>query len=179
LKNLRKPIGAQTREKSTKPPDWADEFDFNKAESLPELVLESVQRDDVYSEILRQARETRPKEKCEEDTDIEEPILRTKKPKGSRPASAKTSPLPPDILDLMFGPEEAIADIEQEAEKNKKCEALMSLQHSYPIILQLLGFNENLAYAISARPAIGAGYCFDLAVQAVTLFRCRAHQPQA
>jgi len=122
LKLQKESPGTMKREKPTKIPDWAGEFDLDKAENLPEATLESVQRDDVYSDILKQARETRPKGEHEEEneTDSEVPIMRTIKPKGSRPASAKTSPLPPYILDLMFGPEETAVDVEPEPEKKTK-----------------------------------------------------------
>lgn len=111
------------REKQAKVPDWAGAFDLDKAEDLPEASLESVQRDDVYSEVLKQARETRPAKKRDEEFNTAEPKAVEKKLEGSRPASAKTSPLPSYILDLMFGPEEAVTNSEPEQKKkqNKRC----------------------------------------------------------
>jgi hypothetical protein len=108
------------RKKRATHPDWVGDFDLDKAESFPEVGLESVQRDDVYAEVLKQARETRPEEKHSDKTSSEEQEAKPKKPKSSRPASAKTSPLPSYILDLMFGPEDVVADEEPEKEKKTK-----------------------------------------------------------
>ena len=108
------------REKQAKPLGWADEFELGKAESLQEASLESVQRSDVYGEVLKQARETRPQQKRDEESNPAEPETETKKPTtGSRPASAKSSPLPPYIFDLMFGSEDAIANSEPEQKKKR------------------------------------------------------------
>jgi hypothetical protein len=109
------------REKPAKLPDWAGEFDLDKAENMPEVSLKSVQRDDVYAEVLKQARETRSEEKRGEEANPAEPEVKVKKPNGSRPASAKTSPLPPYILDLMFGPEDDVeANSEPKQEKKRQ-----------------------------------------------------------
>ena len=107
------------REKMPKLPDWVDEFELDKAESLPDMSLESVQRDDVYGEVLKQAKETRPKQKRDEEANTAEPEAAAKNPQGSRPASARTSPLPSYILDLMFGPGEAARDNEPEQKKKQ------------------------------------------------------------
>jgi hypothetical protein len=107
------------REKPTKRPGWADEFELDKAEGLPDISLESVQRDDVYGEVLKQARETRPEQKRGGEANTAEPEAAVNKPHGSRPASAKTSPLPSYILDLMFGPGEAGRNNEPEQKKKQ------------------------------------------------------------
>ena len=108
------------REKQAKRPGWADGFDLNKAESFPNVTLESVQRDEVYAEVLKQARDTRPEDKRSEKASLEGSGAKAKTLKGSRSASAKRSPLPPYILDLMYGPEEAGADDEPIQEKKSR-----------------------------------------------------------
>ena len=125
LKLKKESPDAIVREKQAKVPDWVGAFDLEKAESLPEVSMASVQRDDVYAEVLKQARETRPENKRGEEADPAKPKAKTKKPKGSRPASAKTSPLPAYILDLMYGPEDEEKDkdaaaAESESKKEKK-----------------------------------------------------------
>lgn len=119
LKLKKESPGLMEREKQAKRPEWADGFDLNKAEIFPEVALESVHREDVYADVLKQARETRPEDKRPEKTS---PEAKKKKNKGSRPASAKTSPLPPYILDLMFGPEDAAAS-DDETKQGKKNES--------------------------------------------------------
>ena len=107
------------REKRAKPPGWAGGFELDKAENLPEVSLESVQRDDVYADVLKQARVTRPEEKRGEEISSEQEA-KAKKPVGSRPASAKTSPLPSYILDLMYGPEDVATNNELGQEKKSQ-----------------------------------------------------------
>jgi len=137
LKLKKESPDCMVRIKQTEPPKWAEEFDIATAEALPELTLDVLDRKDIYNEILRQARETRPKSddngqllKSESDTNANagdgasaERVEATsvndgegmpndsaeanvpKKKKSKWPASAKTSPLPRYILELMYGPE--------------------------------------------------------------------------
>jgi len=119
LKLKKESPDAMVREKQVKLPSWAGEFDLDKAESLTEVSLESVHRDDVYGEVLKQAREERPEKKRDEEANISEPGTEEKKQKDSRPASTKTSPLPLYILDLMFGSEGTAKNCEQEHKKKQ------------------------------------------------------------
>ena len=143
------------REKPEKSPAWAGDFELDKAESLPDASLDSCTRDDVYAEILRQARETRPKNQCVDNTSStgpeteKKPEAGEKKQNGSRPASTKTSPLPPDILDLMYGPEDAASNNEPEpGKKNNKTRVLTTIQSQYMIISALVLFLTEFYFII-------------------------------
>jgi transposase len=87
---------------------WADSFNKQEAECLPDLSLEKVSRKSVYGSILNECSSNRQSNtdgeddgKCEKDTE-------KAKLKSKKPAMAKYSPLSQDILDLMYG-----KDVEQ------------------------------------------------------------------
>ena len=113
---------------------WADSFDKQEAEALPDLSLEKVTRNFVYKSILKESKSARenvglpggepisdsvadnPKEADGNEKEVPDakPII-----KSNKPAMAKYSPLDPEILDLMYGKDEAQAEDEPKPDKKE------------------------------------------------------------
>jgi hypothetical protein len=107
---------------------WADSFNKEEAQSLPDLSLEKVTRNSVYKSILAEGRKEREKDGLPEDEAKSESVADGTKGadfsnkevpvavKSKKPAMAKYSPLDPEILDLMYGKDEELPDNEQKPE---------------------------------------------------------------
>jgi hypothetical protein len=102
-----------TRKMKQKTPGtpWADGFDKQEAESLPDLTLEKVSRKSVYGSILNECKRTRPLNAVGDEGDKERNPEDTK-PKSKKPAMAKYSPLAPEYLDLMYGKDDEPSESE-------------------------------------------------------------------
>ena len=126
---------ALTRKMKQKKPGtpWADSFDKQEAQNLPELTLEKVARNSVYKSILKEGKSAResdgmPGHEAEPESAAGSPkgddvganakSIPSAKPaiKSNKPAMAKYSPLGPEILDLMYGKDEEQPVCEPEPE---------------------------------------------------------------
>jgi len=93
---------------------WVESFNKLDAQSLPELSLEKVARNNVYKSILKECKEVRekeeqPKNEANPEKNLVEQsnvVANEKTPnvvKSKKPAMAKYSPLKQEYLDLMYG----------------------------------------------------------------------------
>jgi len=146
---------ALTRKMKQKTPGtpWSDSFDKQEAEDLPDLTLEKITRKSMYGSILNECSSTRQLNnadkddgKDEIDTENAKPKSKrpakpkpkkTSKPKSKKPAMAKYSPLPKDILDLMYGKDEEQPEIKS-MPKNTAIE-----QNGSETILDNSAFEQN------------------------------------
>jgi transposase len=111
---------------------WTDSFNKQDAQNLPDLSLESVPRNAVYKSILKECKDERYKEdqsvsemKTESMTDdqykADSNVIKDPCPtKSKKPAMAKYSPLEPEILDLMYGVDDAQPEKEVETLEDKQ-----------------------------------------------------------
>jgi hypothetical protein len=104
---------------------WADSFDKQEAQTLPELSLKNVPRKSVYKSILKEGKSAREKVGQPEDgAEIESIVGAPKNTAGKagatperisskKPAMAKYSPLKQEYLDLMYGKDDEQSDGEK------------------------------------------------------------------
>jgi transposase len=131
-----------TRKMKQKKPGmpWADSFDKQEAQTLPELTLEKVTRNSVYRSILKECKLEREKNNLSENKTKSEGVaddpkdVDINKREGSnkiiskKPAMAKYSPLDPEILDLMYGKDEEQSANESKLENNDGKEKVKKTQ---------------------------------------------------
>jgi len=127
-----------TRKMKRKTPGtpWADSFDKQEAQNLPDLTLEKATRNSLYKSILKEGKSARGKgglpgneaesesvadSPKDNDISVNEKEVPDAKPeiKSSKPAMAKYSPLDPEILDLMYGNDEAHLEGEPKPESKE------------------------------------------------------------
>ena len=101
---------------------WADSFDKQEAQDLPELSLEKITRKSVYKSILNECKDARPanadnEEGDSKEGDNEEKESEAAKPRSKKPAMAKYSPLDQEYLDLIYGKDDENPEEEEMPEK--------------------------------------------------------------
>ena len=106
-----------------------DNFDLMQAQARAELQLDSIARNTVYKNILKEASSQREKKHSEDEKKPSEDEKKLnedeKKPdkdsgkkkssaRGTRPASSKASPLSEQILNLIYGTEPEAVTLSEE-----------------------------------------------------------------